>query len=181
MSSSSLKGITPADSYKDLLHISTGNVGIDPDVLSVIYDGNGNFTPISVSQKQVQIDFNSGLAIDVVTKSERTRFFAFPAPVGTSTLTLSVLGGNVQQFILSTNVTSFVITDPPNVGDYFELTLFIVQDNSGNKTLSWPTGTKWSGGISPTLTTAANKTDIIKIATFDGGITWYGRTVGLNY
>jgi hypothetical protein len=44
-----------------------------------------------------------------------------------------------------------------------------VQDATGSRTVSFPAAWKWAGGISPTLTTTANKLDIVTLV-YDGTI-----------
>ena len=56
--------------------------------------------------------------------------------------------------------------------------LFLKQDGTGSRTVTWPT-IKWAGTVAPTLTTTANRTDIIAI-TYDGA-DYYGTVVGQNY
>ncbi len=58
------------------------------------------------------------------------------------------------------------------------ITLFIKQDATGSRTVTWPT-TSWPSGTAPTLTTTANKTDVITV--FYDGTTYFGFTGGLNY
>ena len=59
------------------------------------------------------------------------------------------------------------------------LTLFLTQDGGANRTIAaWPT-VKWPGGVAPTLTPTAGKTDIITL--FYDGTDYYGFTGGLNY
>lgn len=43
------------------------------------------------------------------------------------------------------------------------LYLRIVQDATGSRTVTWPSGIKWPGGVAPTLSTTANKIDTICI------------------
>lgn len=56
--------------------------------------------------------------------------------------------------------------------------LFLKQDATGSRTVSWPT-IKWAGASAPTLTTTASRVDIIAI-TYDG-TDYYGTVVGQNY
>ena len=52
------------------------------------------------------------------------------------------------------------------------LTLFIKQDATGSRTITWPAGIKWAGKALPTLSTAANSIDIVSFA-YDG-TSYYG-------
>ena len=60
MSSKSLANQTPAQSYKDLLHLGNNGNGLSSN-LSPIYDGDGNQLPISISKSQTDINFNGGM------------------------------------------------------------------------------------------------------------------------
>lgn len=58
--------------------------------------------------------------------------------------------------------------------------LYITQDSSGSRTVSWPGSVKWSGGA-PTLSSSPNALDILVFESLDGGTTWYGSLVGTNF
>lgn len=63
-------------------------------------------------------------------------------------------------------------TNLKNGGTYI---LFIIQDGTGSRTLTWNSVFKWPSGIAPTLSTAANSIDI---ATFiSNGTNLYGVAV----
>lgn len=88
---------------------------------------------------------------------------------------------NAYRATLTANTTAFTFTNVPASGQVYAITLFLTQDATGSRTMTWPTGTKWTGGVTPTLTTTATKTDIFTLTTPDGGTTWYGVVVGQNY
>jgi hypothetical protein len=81
--------------------------------------------------------------------------------------------GDVQTLTLSANCT--ITLNNPVAGAIYRLLL--VQDGSGNRTVTWPT-IKWAGGSAPTLTVTAGKTDIITL--FYDGTSYYGDKQ-LNY
>lgn len=60
------------------------------------------------------------------------------------------------------------------------LTIVLVQDATGSRTVTWPGTVKWPGGTAPTLTTAAAKTDAFTFLCADG-TNWLGFTAGLNF
>jgi len=98
-----------------------------------------------------------------------------------ATLSINASLVNSYRATLTANTTSFAIINVPPAGFVYTLTLFLTQDGTGNRTMVWPTGTKWSGGLAPTLTVTPGKTDIITLMTPDGGTTWYGFVGGLNF
>lgn len=96
----------------------------------------------------------------------------------TGNVTLNLANGNIFTLTLTGNVTLAVSGAVNGKGCSF--TLYLVQDGTGSHTVTWPTGTKWSGGA-PTLSTAANSVDIVVFESIDGGSTWYGSLVGTNF
>lgn len=96
-----------------------------------------------------------------------------------TTKTIKWSYGNKQKITLDNNCT-FTFDDPENgvpgttyvngivVGDY---QLKIIQDATGSRTITWPSGIKWVGGSAPTLSTGANAVDIIEFY-FDGTDYW---------
>lgn len=43
------------------------------------------------------------------------------------------------------------------------VTLYLTQGTGGSKTITWPTGVKWDGGVKPTLSTSAGAIDVITL------------------
>ena len=56
-------------------------------------------------------------------------------------------------------------------------TLVLVQDSTGSRTMTWPTGVKWNKGTKPTLSTAASSIDLVHLLWT--GAEWVGLTGGL--
>ena len=80
--------------------------------------------------------------------------------------------GNKAKLIVDDDVT---ITFGTNPSKSCSLILVIVQDEqSGGHTVTLPSTIKWAGGTAPTLSTGANKIDIISLY-FDGSV-YYGVT-----
>jgi hypothetical protein len=57
--------------------------------------------------------------------------------------------------------------------------LFLKQDGTGSRTVTWPGTVKWPGGTTPTLTTTAAKTDEFVFVCVDG-TNWIGSVAGQN-
>jgi len=74
------------------------------------------------------------------------------------------------------NVTFTAWNNPPRNGSL--VTIIIVQDGTGSRTVTWPSNVKWSGGTAPTLTTTANKRDIFQFV-WDGS-NYYNVSQSLN-
>jgi len=85
----------------------------------------------------------------------------------TATTSLNFATGNLLQVTLGSNIATLTVLNA-TVGTYL---IKFTQDAIGSKTVGFPAAWKWSGGISPTITTTANKTDIVTVI-FDGS-TYY--------
>jgi hypothetical protein len=99
------------------------------------------------------------------------------------------LGNNFTINLGATAITSIAFTNVPASGKNCSVTLYVNQDGVGNKTIALGNVTvngvaktiRWPAGVVPTLTSAANKTDVFSMVTFDGGETWFGFVAGQNY
>jgi hypothetical protein len=89
--------------------------------------------------------------------------------------------GNNFAVDMNASITTQTFSNIPTTGRVYNMTLFLKQDATGSRTVAWSASVKWSGGIAPTLTTTANKTDIINLVTFDGGTTLFGFVGGLDF
>jgi hypothetical protein len=78
-----------------------------------------------------------------------------------------ILGGN-RTFTMGTKHDAGATT-----------TLFLIQDGTGSRTVTWDALVHWPGGTPPTLTTTAGKVDVIQLK--DTGTMWTASVVGLNY
>jgi len=90
-----------------------------------------------------------------------------------ATIALDWNNSNVQSVTLGGNRT-FTFANPLTGGRYL---IVLKQDGTGSRTVTWPT-IKWQGGTAPTLTTTANKTDLITLI-YDG--TDYFGMASLNF
>ena len=95
--------------------------------------------------------------------------------------TIALTNGTIQKITL--NQASTTLTFPAvgsSTGKSF--TLYIIQDATGSRTLTWPTSgvvIKWEGAVVPTITSTANKTDIFSFICDESY--WYGSIMGQNY
>lgn len=95
--------------------------------------------------------------------------------------TVDFNNGNHAQITLTANLTTLTISNPPASGTVGMMMLYISQDATGSRTLTWPASVIWAGGTAPTVTTTASRTDIFTLITRDGGTTYAGAVVGQNY
>ena len=100
----------------------------------------------------------------------------FTLATATGTLGLDLSLYNFFNLTMTGNIT----VSPTNVPASKAVTLTIIarQDATGGRTITWPAGTKWPGGVVPPATTTANATDLWVLTTYDGGTNWFGALAG---
>lgn len=97
----------------------------------------------------------------------------------TGAKTINLASGNVVSATLTGNVT-FTFTGA-TASTACSFGLYLTQDATGSRTVTWPGSVKWAGGTAPTLSTAASSVDILVFETINGGTTWFGSLVGTNF
>jgi hypothetical protein len=105
-----------------------------------------------------------------------------PAPaVSAGSLTLDLNTGSVFEVVLTQNVTSLILANPPATGRAGSATLILKQDATGGRTLAWPSSVLWAGGTPPLVTPAPDAVDIYAFVTRNGGATWFGFPGGQDF
>ena len=87
--------------------------------------------------------------------------------------TVNLTNGNVFNITMTGNC-SFTFSNPPASGTAGSFTLYLTQDATGSRTVTWPGAVTWIGGSEPTLAAAPESIDILIFYTIDGGTTWFG-------
>ena len=82
------------------------------------------------------------------------------------TVTLDLAASNFFVLNLVGNVTLAFNNAPSGKAETF--TIIAIQDGTGGRTISLPSGTKYAGGVVPPQTTAANAIDVWTVLTFNG-------------
>lgn len=93
--------------------------------------------------------------------------------------TINIANGNAVTATLAAN-TIFAF----NVGTLtgaIAFTLFLTNDATAGRSITWPASVRWQDGITPTRTTTANQTDVWSFFTVNGGTTWYGALSLRNF
>lgn len=98
---------------------------------------------------------------------------AYTANTSTA-ITVALTNGTVQILTLTGNCTLTM----PSAGAGKSFIIFLRQDGTGGRSITWST-VNWAGGTAPTITSTASKQDIFSF--FSDGTSWYGVTVGQNY
>ncbi len=94
--------------------------------------------------------------------------------------TIDLNNGNVHHVQLTANCT-FTFSNPVATGDSSSFTLILEQDGTGSRTATWPASVKWAAATAPTLTTTADKFDVLAFTTVDGGTRWFGFVAGQDF
>jgi hypothetical protein len=84
--------------------------------------------------------------------------------------TVDWTAGQAQKSTLTGNCT-FTFTAPPGV---CQLSLKLIQDGTGSRTVTWPGAVTWVGGTAPTLSTTAAAVDLVSFY-YDGSV-YYGSS-----
>lgn len=93
-----------------------------------------------------------------------------------ATITFNMASANIQTVTMAGNRTLAVSNTV--AGQCFMLEL--KQDATGSRTVTWFSGITWAGGTAPTLTTTANKTDVLGFRVVTAGTAFIGYVVGSN-
>lgn len=103
--------------------------------------------------------------------------------VGNSGTSLSLDSGSTSGLVKTITLTgNCTLTLTGSVsGSVATLELYLTQDGTGSRTITWPAAVKWPAGAAPTLSTAAGAVDCIVLRTVNAGTTWLGNLVGKAY
>ncbi len=93
----------------------------------------------------------------------------------TGTVVVDWNNGRIQKMTLAGNVT----LQWANVAAGRKLILELIQDATGGRTVTFPTTVKWEGGVAPSLSTGANKIDIIGF--WSDGTNEFAQVYGIGY
>lgn len=170
----------PQGSYTGRYLTTDGNAVSWGPVLAGNLSGN-TLAPSVVNSSLTTVGTLSSLALSGATTFGTNYTEGYVTVSATSTTTLNCALGNNFVLTMSTNITSLLFTNVPGSTRLYSLNLIVQQTVAGSKTLSWPVAIKWAGGVSPTLTAGANKTDVFALVTYDGGSSWLGFVAGQNF
>lgn len=97
-----------------------------------------------------------------------------------SSYTVDLTQGTVWDLTLTASVT-FSFTGAGDASGVNSFTLILTQDGTGGRSVTWPSSVQWGEGNGPSLSTAANTTDVLTFVTPDQGTTWYGFLGGTAF
>ena len=85
----------------------------------------------------------------------------------TGSISINVSAHDTFSLTLTGNVTISSFTGLPTTP--YGFTIITTQDATGGRSLTWPTGSKYAGGVVPPITTTANAVDIWNVYTYNNG------------
>lgn len=92
--------------------------------------------------------------------------------------TINLENGNFVTATLTGNCT-FTFSNPASGAASFNL--FLTNDATAGRSITWPASVKWPNNTIPIRTTTANRTDVFTFFTTNGGTNWYGSISIYNY
>ena len=122
--------------------------------------------PAAVSYTDVSELYTKGKGSTIVTLTDG------------ASIAVIATAGNVMTVTLGGNRT---LEAPSAAIDGQVITLFVVQDGSGNHTLAWHADYQFAGGVAPTLSTGINDVDVFTMVYKSASTKWYVTTSGLDF
>ena len=155
------------------------------DVESVLNEIGANYAQSSGtntwSQRQTH-NADIWMNDNVIQRAELQDFSVTHSAVTSSsgTITLNMTQANSFYHLLTENLTTISITNPPASGSYGQVTLFLQQDAGGGAyTVDFDStgisGVVWPSGNDPTMSSGNDAIDMVTFATYDGGTTWFAN------
>ena len=147
------------------------NSAVDEDLWGTQINADLDTVDSEHATKTINLDFND----KVLSKAEMKDIGETAYSVGniTGAAAIDYTNGNYQYATLTGNVTGLTISNPPASGIVGFLTLELIQDGTGSRTIDLTGGTyRQAGGGSLTLSTGAGDIDKLRLETRDAGTTW---------
>ena len=156
---------------------TTGTVALTTDLASYLTTSSASSTYLPLAGGTLSGAVDAG--DQIISKSVFKDVGETLATNGTSgaAATVDLENGNFHKVTLTANCT-FTFSNPPATGTAGSFTLFLVQDGTGSRTVTWPGEVDWSAATAPTLTTTAAAVDVLTFITLDGGTIWNGFVAG---
>jgi len=169
--------------------------------------GLGTFTsPSTLARTTILASSNAGSAVDF-TAGTKNVFITYPAGrsvikdassviVSPTVSAVTVNDGYTEETVTANTSTSYTILLTDGTFQILTLTgnctftfptatagqsfmMFLKQDATGSRTVTWPAAVKWPSSTAPTITATASKGD--KFVFTADGTNWLGSVAGQNY
>jgi len=139
---------------------------------------SGNVTvgsAVTISSTGINLGFGTAESLSFKNYAETVN------ALGTTgaSVTINLKDGNFVTATLTDNCT-FTFT-PGITSGAISFTLFLTNDGTPGRSITWPVSVKWPNNTVPSRTTDANRSDVWSFFTFNGGTTWYGNLTLFNY
>ena len=177
-----LEGQTNGDVTKLRVRSSSGNAGNNVDLTAVIHIvGDGiTWTPTSatITGTSLPTSHTPSTSYGLSGVAVRSEQMATTTTMG-GTVILSCYETMVHKVTLGANITSLIFIGVDQApGRAVSITLILIQDATGGRTITWPASFKWPNGVAPTLITTPNAINVVTLMTYDHGTTWLGFLSG---
>jgi hypothetical protein len=96
-----------------------------------------------------------------------------------ATPNIDLSNGNFVLATLNQNAT-FTFSNATTTG-VCSFTLYLANDATAGRTITWPASVVWPGGTVPSRTTTASRADVYTFWTANSGTNWYGSLAQFNY
>jgi len=173
-------GLTSIGSANQVLGVNTGasgleyktitagtNIAITPAAGSITIATSGLGTMATQNASSVAITGGTASAVTLTAHREKV------ITANSSTAyTVDASTGEAWKLTMTGNCT--LTLSGQSASDLTPVTLYLIQDATGSRTMTWPASVKWGTSGAPTLSTAAGKIDIVTLFTLDNGTTWIG-------
>lgn len=174
--------ITKGKTWADAENVNYTDLNGDFDTVYNEFNGNIDNDNIK-SSAGISTSKISGTAMNLSSNQTVTGIKTFNAATKPylytdtdgSTITFNLNTANIHTVTLAGDRT--LALSNASTGQVFIIRL--VQDGSGSRTVTWFSTIKWSGGITPTLTTTASRVDVFGFICTGSG-TYDGFIVGQN-
>lgn len=192
-------GASARQTYKNGVQVdsdTTASTGIPSGTLSLfrssstysakqiaLWHAGGSLTASQVSSLyDILNDYLAGVILSATAQLNdfQKRVSVASASSSSGTLALDLSTNSVFTVTLSENITTITLSNWG--GSVFRpIYVHFTQDATGGRTVTFPAGVKWAGGVVPTITTDATKRDIIMFSSLDGGVNVDAAVVGQNF
>lgn len=162
-------GNTTVNTTVNATSLFTGNSSVYTTVNATSFSGIANSTlNIGGANATSNVSISNNYLISPAFKSYSE--YESNVTVSSTSTTLDLSTSNFFNLALQSN-TTFTFSNAPS-GRAFTFNIVTTQDSTGGRLITFPTGSKYDGGVIPPQTTNANAVDVWTVATYNGGTTW---------
>lgn len=147
-----LVGNSQINALADLVVTSSGTYSVNATELHTIASPSVSIT-------------GTNLTVTNITEQRGQEYFAIATLTDGANIDWNL---NTQQVAKVTLAGNRTLNAPTNIKAGGIYTIFVIQDATGSRTVTWNSVFKWPAGTAPTLTITANAVDILHFISHDG-------------